>query len=187
MFNFSKNFREASLWLSLPPRTISRCIRNLHVLKNSRKRHGGQVESWQGSQSSILVKISGKLLYDCLSHLGPSHVHQEPPSPPRLQEETWMTGGVLTGFLMFNRSENFREAYLWLSLPSRTISCASGTSKSSKTPGRDLNDRWSLDRVPDVQLKWKFQGSFSMIVSLIHGHLQMRQEPPCPPKLLTWL
>ena len=26
----------------------------------------------------------------------------------------------------------------------------SRTSKSSKTPGRDLEDRWSLDEVPDV-------------------------------------
>ena len=27
---------------------------------------------------------------------------------------------------------------------------ASRTSMSSKTPGRDLEDRWSLDEVPDV-------------------------------------
>ena len=27
---------------------------------------------------------------------------------------------------------------------------SSGTSMSSKTPGRDLEDRWSLDRVSDV-------------------------------------
>ena len=26
----------------------------------------------------------------------------------------------------------------------------SRTSMSSKTPGRDLEDRWSLDKVPDV-------------------------------------
>ena len=29
-------------------------------------------------------------------------VCQEPPCPPRLQEQTWRTGGVLTGFLRSN-------------------------------------------------------------------------------------
>ena len=48
-------------------------------------------------------------------------VHQEPPHPPRHQEETWMTGGVLTGFLMSNLHETFREASLGCSLPSETI------------------------------------------------------------------
>ena len=28
---------------------------------------------------------------------------------------------------------------------------SSGTSMSSKIPARDLEDRWSLDRVPDVR------------------------------------
>ena len=28
---------------------------------------------------------------------------------------------------------------------------SSRTSTSSKTPGRDLKDRWSLDEVPDVR------------------------------------
>ena len=31
-----------------------------------------------------------------------NRVYQEPPQPPRHQEETWMTGGFLTGFLMSN-------------------------------------------------------------------------------------
>ena len=99
---FRRKF-QGSFRMYLPSGTISRCVRNPHVLQNSRNRLGGQVKSWQGSWCSILVKISGKLLYDCLSHPGPS--------------------------------------------PG-----ASGTSMSSKTPGRDLEDRWSLDRVPDVQL-----------------------------------
>ena len=48
-------------------------------------------------------------------------VHQEPSHPPRLQGETWRTGGVLTGFLMSNLDETFREASLECSLPSETI------------------------------------------------------------------
>ena len=48
-------------------------------------------------------------------------VHQEPPCPPRLQEETWRTGGVLTGFLLSNLHETFREASLGCSLSSETI------------------------------------------------------------------
>ena len=36
-------------------------------------------------------------------------VHQENPCPPRLQEETWMTGGVLTLFLMSDLDKTFTE------------------------------------------------------------------------------
>ena len=106
-------------------------------------------------------------------------VHQEPPCPPRLQEETWRTGGVLTGFLMLDLDETFTEASEVLSLSYDTTSRfirnlhilqdsrrrlegpveswqmtpppgSSGTSTSSKTPGRDLEDRRSLDRVSAV-------------------------------------
>jgi len=43
---------------------------------------------------------------------------------------------------------------------------SSGTSMSSKTPGRDLEDRWSLDRVCDVRSWWNFHRSFwSMFLS----------------------
>ena len=48
-------------------------------------------------------------------------VRQEPPCPPRPQEETWRTGGVLTGFLMSNIHETFRETSLGCSHPSETI------------------------------------------------------------------
>ena len=63
---------------------------------------------------------------------------QEPPRPPRPQEETWRTGGALIGFLLF--------------------SSFSGTSTSSKTPGRGLEDRWSLDRVSAVSKFFRLQG-----------------------------
>ena len=60
---------------------------------------------------------------------------------------------------------------------------ASGTSISTKTPGRDLEDRWSLDKLLEVQNSWNFQGSLSRIFFLILDHHQVRQEPPRPPRL----
>ena len=39
-------------------------------------------------------------------------VYQELSCPPGLQEETWRTGGVLTGFLMSYLDETFKEASL---------------------------------------------------------------------------
>ena len=49
-------------------------------------------------------------------------VHQECPYPPRLQEETWRTGGVLTWFCMSDLDETFTETSDGCSLPSDTIS-----------------------------------------------------------------
>jgi len=119
--------------------TASRFIRNLNVLQNSRKRLGGQVESWQGFWCWILMKLSQKLLkYD------PYHMTPPPGS--------------------------------------------SGTSTSSKTPGRDLEDRWSLDRVCDVGSWWNLHRSFWSMIPIIWHHLQVYQEPPHPPRLQgeTW-
>ena len=64
----------------------------------------------------------------------------------------------------------------------------SGTSMSSKTPGRDLEDRWSLDRVSDVRSWWNFHRSFWSIIPIIWHHLQVHQESPHPPRLQeeTW-
>ena len=95
-------------------------------------------------------------------------VHQDSPHPPRLQEETWRTGGALTGFLLF------------LSF--------SGTSTSSKTPGRDLEDRWCLNKVSDFGSWWNFHRSFWSMIPFIWHHLQVHQETPCPPRLQeeTW-
>ena len=53
---------------------------------------------------------------------------------------------------------------------------------SSKTPGRDLEDRWSLDRVSDVHSSWNFQGSFPRMFSSIGDHHLVHQEPPGPPR-----
>ena len=65
---------------------------------------------------------------------------------------------------------------------------SSGTSTSSKTPGRYLEDRWSLDRVCDVGSRWNFHISFWMMIPIIWHQLQVHQEPPCPPRLQeeTW-
>ena len=106
-------------------------------------------------------------------------VHQEPIDPPRLQGETWRTGGVLTGFLLLHLDENFTEASEWWSLSYDT---------SSKTPGRDLEERWSLDRVSDVRSWWNFHRSFWSIIPIIWHHLQVHQESPHPPRLQgeTW-
>ena len=37
-----------------------------------------------------------------------------------------------------------------------------GTNLSSKTPGSDLEDRWSLDRVIHVRIDWNFQCRFEI-------------------------
>ena len=48
ILDLDETFTEASELWSLSYDTTSRFIRNLHVLQDSRKRLGGQVESWQG-------------------------------------------------------------------------------------------------------------------------------------------
>ena len=128
--------------------------KNLHILQDSRGRLGGQVEPWQG--------------FCCFQ------VFQEPPHPPRLQEETWRTGGVLTGFVMLDLNETCTEKSERWSLSYDT---------SSKTPGRDLEEMWSLDRVSDVGSWWSFHRSFWRMIPIIWHQLQVHQEPPCPPIL----
>ena len=49
-------------------------------------------------------------------------VHQECLGPPRLREETWRTGVVLTWFLMSDLDETFTDTSDGCSLPSDTIS-----------------------------------------------------------------
>ena len=53
---------------------------------------------------------------------------------------------------------------------------SSGTSTSLKTPGRDLEDRWSLDRVCDVESWWNFLSSFWMMIPIIWHILQDSRE-----------
>ena len=65
---------------------------------------------------------------------------------------------------------------------------SSGTSMSSKTPGRDLEDRWSLDIVSVVGSSWNFHRSFWRMIPIIWHNVQIHQEPPYPPRLQeeTW-
>ena len=58
----------------------------------------------------------------------------------------------------------------------------------SKTLGRDMEDRWGLDRVSDVESWWKFNRSFWRMIPIIWHHLHVHQEPACPPRLQekTW-
>ena len=59
----------------------------------------------------------------------------------------------------------------------------SGMSMTSKTPGRDLEERWSLDMVPYVRSWWNFCRHFWWMFPPIWHHLQIYQECPCPPQL----
>ena len=107
MLDLDETLTEAFEVWSLSSDTTTRIIRNLHVLKDFRKRPGGQVESWQGSWCYILMK----LLKDDPYQLKP---------PPGSSENP----------IFF------------------------------KTPGRNLEDKWSLDRVPDEGSRWNFHRSF---------------------------
>ena len=64
----------------------------------------------------------------------------------------------------------------------------SGTFMSSYTPGRDLEDRVSLDGLSLVRFWWNFQESFSMIISNKLQTLKRYKEPLCPPRVQeeTW-
>ena len=72
MSDLDETFTETSDGCPLPSDTISRSIRNVYVLLDSRKRLGGQVEFLHGSVCQILMKLSQKLQMDVLSHRTPS-------------------------------------------------------------------------------------------------------------------
>ena len=46
----------------------------------------------------------------------------------------------------------------------------SGPSRSSKTPGKDFDDRCSLDKLPDVGSRWNFQWSYPGIFRVLWHH-----------------
>ena len=103
---------------SLPFDTISRSARNVHVLLDSSKGLGGQVESQHTSWSQILIKLSQMLLMDVPSHLTLSPGHQK----IRIYEDIWKTWKVFTWFLMSDLDETFTDTSDGCSLPSDTIS-----------------------------------------------------------------
>ena len=98
MSNLDENFTEVSKEFSLLSDTISRFIRNLHVLQDSGKRLRGQVKSWLGSWCPNLMKIYEnfqRMLHPIWHHL---QIHQEPPCPSWLKDETKRKGRVFIGF-----------------------------------------------------------------------------------------
>ena len=58
-----------------------------------------------------------------------------------------------------------------------------GSTMSSKTPGGNLEDRRSLDRLFVNQSTSNLQETFLGMVQPFWHHLQMSQEHPCPPRL----
>ena len=134
MYDLDETFSKSTFRYYEYSDTISSSIKNIHILQDSRKILGGQVESWWSSWCWIFMKLSGKLPGDIMSALTPS------PAPSR-------------------------------------------TSMSSKTPGRDLEDRCSLGKVPDVGSWWNFQYSFPGILCVPWHYLQLHQEHPHPPRL----
>ena len=92
--------------------------------------------------------------------------------PQRFQEGTWRIGKLSMDIMS-------------ILTPSTALS---RTALSSKTSGRDLEDRWILDEVPDVGSLWNFQKSFLGTLWLSWYHFQLHQEHSCPPRLQeeTW-
>ena len=78
-------------------------------------------------------------------------IHQEPPYPPRLQEETWRTGGVLTGFLMLDLEAASEGWSLTSDTNSRFIRNLHVFQHSMKLLGGQGESWW----VSDVGCRWK--------------------------------
>ena len=77
---------------------FSKFFRNLLILKDSRERLWGQVESWRVSDVGYwwnfhrnFLRIIPIIWHQLLVHQESLQVHQEPQFSPRLQEETWRT------------------------------------------------------------------------------------------------
>ena len=89
----------------------------------------------------------------------------------------------------FKNTKNLQTNTPWdvptLLTPSPSVS---GTSLSSKTPGRNLEDRRSLDRLFVNQSSSKLQETFLGMYQPFQHHLKVSQEHPCPPRLQeeTW-
>ena len=153
----------------------SKSIRNLHVFHDSRKRHERKEESCQSS----LCWIDEKLHKDDPIHLIPFPcliriilVLQDSRKILRGKVESWQG-------LMKILQKLHKDALIHLT----PTSGQSGTYMSSKTPGRYLEERWSLDRVSDVGSWWKFYRSFVRMLPFTWPQLQVNQESFCPSKL----
>merc|ERR1712240_169026 len=92
----------------------------------SSKTPGGDLEDRRSLDRLFLNQSSSNLQEIVLGIFQPFQHHlqvsQEHPCPPRLQEETWRTEGVLTGFFSTNHRQTCRELSLVYFNPSNTIS-----------------------------------------------------------------
>ena len=94
-------------------------------------------------------------------------LNQEPPCPPRLQEGTWRTGRVLTGFLILDLDKIF-------------VATSEGWYMSYDTISRNLHvletqeETWSKVESWDVGSLWNFHRCFERIISFIYPF----QGPP---------
>ena len=96
------------------------------------------------------MKLSVMNLRGILRNLTPSLSPLRTPLSSKTPEDTWRIGGVLTNFLMLDLDETHRKASQGYFEYLNTISTPIKNSPSSKTPGRDLEDWWSLDKLPNV-------------------------------------
>ena len=114
--------------------------------------------------------------------------HQEPPCPPRLQEETWRTGWALMRFLLMDIDEIFRKASLLYCLTSDTIKKVVRNLHVLQDSRKRLGEQLSLGGVSVVGSWWNFQENIFIILSDIQHNQKSHQEPLCPPRLQeeTW-
>ena len=228
-FKYTKNLQTNTPW-DVP--TLLTPSPSVSGTSMSSKTPGGDLEDKRSLDRLFLNQSSSNLQETFLGMLQPFWHHlqvsQEHPCPPRLQEETWRTGGVLTGFFSTNRCQTCRKLSLRCYNPSNTISkclrnilvlqdsrrrlggqeeswqafsqpivvklagnfpcdvttlptpspSVSGTSLSSKTPGGDLEDRRSLDKLYVNQSSSKLQETFLGMYQPFQHHLQVSQEHP---------
>ena len=94
MLDLDEIFSRASLVYFEYPDTISTSIKNIPVIQDSRKRLGGNVESWQGFWCWILMKLPGKLPWNIFSTLTPSTAHSKTSlpckTPGRDLKDSWI-------------------------------------------------------------------------------------------------
>ena len=142
---------------------------------------------WQSSCCQILMNLSQMLLMEVTSHLTPS------PGQSGMSSKT--PGRNLGGWVESWHGFWCQILMKLSQMPLMDVTSSltpspgqSGMSMSSKTPGRDLEDRWSLDMVSDVRSWWNFQRCFWCIFPPVWHHLLVNQECPCPPRLQeeTW-
>ena len=120
--NTYKTFKHQSWECPNPFDTNSKCLRNIHVLQDSRRRLGGQEESWQAFCQPINFKLARNIPGDSSTLLTPS------PSVSGTSMSSKTPGGhledrrSLEGFFSTNHRETCRKHSLGCFNSSNTIS-----------------------------------------------------------------